>query len=85
MSKTLSPLRTRTAKYLTVGVLIAASFAAGCAVAAQPHMVNALNALRNARAELQVAEHNKGGHRVAAIDLIDRAIAQVQMGIDVAR
>ena len=48
-------------------------------------MVNALNALRNARAELQVAEHNKGGHRVAAIDLIDRAIAQVQMGIDVAR
>ena len=55
-------------------------FAAGC-LAAQPHMTNALGALRNARSELQVAERDKGGHRVNALKLVNQAIGEVQAGI----
>jgi hypothetical protein len=47
----------------------------------QPHMDTALGLLQNAKAELQQAEHNKGGHRVRAIQLIDQAIGQVNAGI----
>jgi len=64
-----------------VVVIAAVSFASGCVVAAQPHMQNALGALQNARSELQVAEANKGGHRVAALRLINEAIGEVQAGI----
>ena len=62
-------------------VIAAVSFASGCVVAAQPHMQNALGALQNARSELQVAEANKGGHRVTALHLINEAIGKVQAGI----
>lgn len=51
----------------------------------QPHMRNALTHLREARAELQKAEHNKGGHRARAIDIVNRAIAEVESGIGYAR
>ncbi len=64
-----------------VVVVAAASFAGGAVVAAQPHMTNALRALENARGELQVAERDKGGHRVNALRLINEAIAEVQAGI----
>ena len=64
-----------------VGVV---GFGAGVAVAAQPHMVNALNDLTSARSELNVAEADKAGHRVAAIGLVQQAINQVQAGIDAA-
>jgi hypothetical protein len=56
----------------------------GEAVAGQPHMRNALDALKTARSELEMAEHNKGGHRERAMDLIDRAISEVHAGIDYA-
>ena len=71
----------RAVKCLVIAGLVAGGFAAGCATAAQPHMTNALNALQTARAELQVAEHNKGGHRVIAIQRVDDAINQVRLGI----
>lgn len=77
--------RSRAIKVLSVVALVAGAFIAGCAVAAQPHMFNALHALQNARGELQVAEHNKGGHRAEALDLVNRAINQVQLGIDAGR
>lgn len=51
----------------------------------QPNMQNALSQLRAARASLEAASHNKGGHRVNAINLINQAIVEVQLGIDVAR
>ena len=54
----------------------------GEALAAQPHMHAALDALRTARSELQMAEANKGGHRVKAIGLIDEAIDQVREGME---
>lgn len=71
---------TQIAAVVTIGL---ASFAGGCVVAAppQPHMYNALGALQNARSELQVAEADKGGHRVTAIRLINEAINEVQAGI----
>ena len=37
--------------------------------------------LQKARAALQRAEHNKGGHRVKAIALCNEAINEVDQGI----
>jgi hypothetical protein len=51
----------------------------------QPHMRNALTHLREARTALQKAEHNKGGHRERAIELINSAIAEVEAGMAFAR
>jgi hypothetical protein len=62
-------------------VAMTASFAAGFALAAQPHMQGALQALRNSKAELEAALPDKAGHRVKAIGLVDEAIAEVQAGI----
>jgi hypothetical protein len=47
----------------------------------QPHMEAALDHLREARAELDKAEHNKGGWRDGAIQKTDGAIADVRRGI----
>jgi hypothetical protein len=73
--------RHRVAGIVAVAGIAVASFAGGYVFAAQPHMVNALNALQSARSELQVAEHNKGGHRVNAVRLVNEAIGEVQAGI----
>lgn len=51
----------------------------------QPHMKNALMHLREARSALQRAEHNKGGHRARAVQLINSAIAEVEAGMSAAR
>jgi hypothetical protein len=51
----------------------------------QPNMRAALAHLREAKAALQRAEHNKGGHRGKAVELINRAIAEVEAGIAVGR
>jgi hypothetical protein len=50
------------------------------AFARQPHMDRALEHLRAARAELMVAEQNKGGWRERAIANVDRAIADTERG-----
>ena len=73
--------RTRIVNGFVMIALAGGGFAIGCAVAAQPHMYNALGALQNARNELAVAEHNKGGHRDIAITRVDEAIHQVRLGI----
>ncbi len=49
----------------------------------QPHMQSALASLRAAKQQLEVARHNKGGHRVRAINLVNQAINQVETGIRV--
>jgi hypothetical protein len=56
-----------------------------CAFGFQPHMVNALRLLRQARAQLIEAIPQKGGHRERAIELVDRAIVQVELGAEYAR
>ena len=48
---------------------------------AQPRMRTALTHLKSAKAALQKASHDKGGHRVKALALTNSAIAQVQKGI----
>jgi hypothetical protein len=53
--------------------------------ARQEHMQGALEHLRAARAELQRAEPNKGGHRERALEAVNRAINQVEEGIRFAR
>ena len=47
----------------------------------QPRMRDALAHLRSARAVLAQAEHNKGGHRAKALELVERAIAEVEAGM----
>ena len=46
----------------------------------EPHMSAALGHLQEARAELEKAAPNKGGHRERAMQLVDQAIQQVQQG-----
>jgi len=61
--------------------LAGALVSGGVAVAQQPNMQNALNALFSARSSLQMATPNKGGHRDRAINLVNQAIAEVEAGI----
>ncbi|HZP16661.1 MAG TPA: hypothetical protein VFB00_01755 [Terriglobales bacterium] len=46
----------------------------------EPHMSAAMGHLEQAKAELEKAAPNKGGHRERAIQLVDQAIQQVQEG-----
>jgi len=56
-------------------------YIAGQAIAAQEHMHEARQHLQQARSELQRAENDKGGHRTKAMDLVDRAISEVNEGM----
>jgi hypothetical protein len=70
---------------LFIVVVLAFGFVAGRATADQPHMQIALDHLRAAKTELQVAERDKAGHREKAVDLVNRAIGQVEAGIAAGR
>jgi hypothetical protein len=50
----------------------------------QPNMEAALGHLRDARASLEKAEHNKGGWRVKAVESTEIAIRETQRGISFA-
>jgi len=67
---------------LLIVTAIASGFVAGRASADQPHMQAALEHLRLARAELEKADRDKGGHREAAVKLTLDAIAEVERGIN---
>jgi hypothetical protein len=47
----------------------------------QPAMHNALQHMRQAQAALEKAEHDKGGHRVKALEHLKAAIAETEAGI----
>jgi hypothetical protein len=47
----------------------------------QPEMTAAIQYLRQAQQSLESASADKGGHRVAAMQLINQAIGEVQAGI----
>ena len=51
----------------------------------QPFMEKARANLQGAKAELQSAEHNKGGHRAKALEYVNAAISEVNQGIRFAR
>ena len=48
---------------------------------AQPEMTAAIQHLREAQRNLEAASHDKGGHRVKALQHINQAIAEVDAGI----
>ena|SRR5437899_700607 len=73
-------------KFLGVLIVVLGLMAAtGAATPDQPFMEAARGDLQKAKAELQLAMHDKAGHRVKALDLVNRAIGQVNAGIQFAR
>jgi hypothetical protein len=66
---------------VTLAIATAAGYGVGLTQVNQPHMQNALSELQSAKGELQVASTNKSGHRVNALNLVNRAITEVQAGI----
>ena len=66
---------------LVCAAVLLGGFLVGRASAAQPHMRAALDHLQAAKTELQIAEADKGGHRVKAIALVNDAIAEVHAGM----
>jgi hypothetical protein len=66
---------------LLVGATLVLGLGVGYAIGAQPRMEAALGLLENARGELEGAAHDKGGHRLKAMELIDEAIQQVREGM----
>ncbi len=61
--------------------VLALGFIAGQLSAAQPHMQAALRHLRSAKADLNKATPDKGGHRARALELVDSAIEEVERGV----
>jgi hypothetical protein len=66
-------------------VVFALITVAGAAPPDQPFMEAARADLQKAKSELQMATRDKGGHRAKAVDLVNRAIGQVNAGIQYAR
>lgn len=48
----------------------------------QPHMQAALDKLQSARSNLEAATDDKGGHRVKALEHVNKAIDEVKAGIE---
>jgi hypothetical protein len=64
-----------------LGILILLASLAAISYADQPRMQAARTNLQQARAQLQGALRNKGGHRAQAIGYINSAISEVDAGI----
>ena len=77
-------LKLRLGAYALLFALFFAALGAGTALAVQSHMVNARTHLQAALGELQQAAADKGGHRQNAINLVNQAIEQVNLGIQYA-
>ena len=71
----------RKAKTVFAVMLLLGVVAIAGAVPDQPNMQAARSSLQTARAELQKATPDKGGHRVNAIGLVNSAIAEINAGI----
>ena len=61
-------------------VALAFGFAPFVSAEPQPKMHEALEHLRAAKAQLAHAEHDKGGHRAKAIELIEATEKQIREG-----
>ncbi len=79
-----SPVMKRILFPFVLGFIVSVSFVAS-ANAGQPNMEAALSDLRAAKASLERAEANKGGHRTNALGLVNQAIAEVKAGMAAAR
>ena len=65
-----------------LAAMLVAGVFVGQALARQPHMEAALESLRAAKGELEMAEHNKMGHRAEALRLTNEAIHETEQGMD---
>ena len=65
-----------------LGIVISTSTMRTASAEAQPHMQAALSQLQAAKASLEKASADKGGHRVKAIALTQSAIDETKAGID---
>ena len=63
------------------GMLVGGATTGAALAERQPHMGTALATLQRAAHQLGIAQHDKGGHRAAALNLTNQAIAQVRAGI----
>ena len=64
-----------------LGVVVVLCAFVSIAIAQQPYMRAARTDLQQARAQLQAALANKGGHRLKAIEHVNKAIALVNQGM----
>src|SRR4029077_392501 len=64
-----------------IGIVVILCALSAVALADQPYMRAARTNLQQARAQLQAAVANKGGHRVKAIEHVNQAIVYVNQGI----
>jgi hypothetical protein len=76
----------RSASVASVAALAGLCLAANSAAFAEgrerhPSIRRAIDALRAARNDLEHADHDFGGHRVEAMQAIDRAIDQLQVAL----
>src|SRR2546423_4640875 len=69
------------AKTLFAAIVLLSTVAIAGAVPDQPNMQAAKANLQTAKSELQKATPDKGGHRLNAIGLVNRAITEVNDGI----
>jgi len=75
-----------TKRILVIAILLVGLAAIGqAAIPDQPFMEAARADLMKAKAELQLATRDKGGHRAKALSLVNQAIAEVNRGIAFAR
>jgi len=63
------------------GIALLAQAAAGTASADQRHLENALDALQQARQQLEAATRTEGGYRERALQHVVQAMDQVKRGI----
>lgn len=57
-------------------------FSGATVVPDQPHMKSALNQLYSARKNLEEATADKGGHRVKALEFVNKALDEVALGLE---
>ena len=65
-----------------MGLLVGGVFTGTAMAVNQPHMQNALTALKTAQSELNLANNNKGGYRVSALKYVNSAIWETEQGIN---
>ncbi|MFI5300252.1 MAG: hypothetical protein ACHREM_19360 [Polyangiales bacterium] len=78
---TLNPWKISTLAFATAFVASVGVGAVCAADAKQPHMTDAKASLEAAKTQLDIAKHDKDGHRVKAIALVKDALKEVDLGI----
>lgn len=74
-------LRTSLLLLVSLGAINLSGLQADPVPVDQPRMRDALARLQDARTALTRAEHNKNGHREKALELVNKAIGEVQAGM----